>query len=736
MTMNDRIGLGELREHFLARQTKAGAKGVVQLLELVGWSADLRFRTVALDIALAERETSRSALRLIWLGDPNAPAGGRVAFDALMDKMHQVLSSEPNVEFLWRHLAAESEAARDAIVGAFDVTRALRPVPELGPAAWASARMSVPTWLLSIEIARTAALNDVRGLLQAWSNAVAPIKHESGAYRQPPPQRTHAAAGARDVLEQLLADGARFADSAEVGRAISGNPDHSNPKMVASRARKAGELLGVWDGRTYRYPRFQFDSEGQPLPAIAELIAALPKDRDEHGVDTGANRDAALWLYTPDETFDGRAPAEVFAARSAEVVALAEARARGGEDLSAPILDYASSEAENDIEHAMALLVEKMGASVRRNVTGFARALRPSLDRRPERHSQGARNAVVTVIGVGGVGGAVVRDVAGAAGDAVRCLVVEIDSSAWSTQSTLENGYEVLSLAGATAAGGRGETLSEASDRALAAAKAIGSRIAETDLVVLVAGLGSATGAGAGSMIAALAKAERVLTIGAVAMPLPSDIPSHHDWAKQSLTAWEHNTDALITLSHHEMLASLGEDTATSAEQHMHRLLRQAIDSMVLPLTAPGAWRLGMEDMYRFFEGAGRTRFGQGLAKDPAGVLDAIELALQDPLIGQDALGSLAGVWINIGTSSPRAFPELAEDSELLATLKLAEVRVMVGAHVDAALNDTVRATVVLTGASRTGDTSPPARGSLDLFRAVLRSVRSESSSQVSNGLE
>lgn len=736
MSTKDRTRGATLSGQVLPRDKKTGDTPIVHLLELVGWSADLQCRTVALDIALGERETRRSALRLLWLGDPNAPAGGRAAFDALMDKVHQVLSSEPNVDLLWRELAAEHEAARDAIVGAFDVTRALRPVPELGTAAWASARMAVPTWLLSIEIARTAAWNDVSGLFQAWSNAVAPIRQESGAYRPPPPQRTNAAAGARDVLEQLLADGKRFADSAEVGRTISGNPDHSNPKMVAGRARKAGELLGVWDGRTYRYPRFQFDSEGQPLPAITALIAALPKDRDEHGVDTGANRDAALWLYTPDETFDGQAPAEVFAARSAEVVALAEARAQGGEDLSAPILDYASSEAENDIEHAMALLVEKLSASARSSVTGFARALRPSLDRRPERHSQTARDAVVTVIGVGEVGGAVVRDVAGGAGDAVRCLVVDIDSSAWSTQSTLENGYEALSLAGATPGGGRGEILRQASDCALAAAKAIGSRIAETDLVVIVAGLGSATGAGAGSMIAALAKAERVLTIGAVAMPLPSDIPSHHDWAEQSLPAWEHNTDALITLSHHEMLTSLGADTATSAEQHMHRLLRQAIDSMVLPLTTPGARRLGMEDMYRFFEGAGRTRFGQGLAKDPAGVLDAIELALQDPLLGQDALGSLLGVWINIGTSSPRAFPELAEDSELVAALKLAEVRVMVGAHVDAALNDTVRATVVLTGVSRTGDTSPPARGSLDLFRAVLRSVRSESSSQVSNGLE
>lgn len=328
------------RAAFSGHVTLHGANSVVHLLELIGWSADLQCRTVGLHIALGERETSRSALRLFWLGDPDAPPGGRAVFDALLDKVHQVLSSERHLDLLWRQLAAAQEADKDAIVCAFDVTRALRAVPELGQAAWASARMAVPTWLLSIELARTTAWNDVVGLFQAWSTAVAPITaagRGSGVYRPPPPQRAHAAAGARDVLEQLLADGTRFADSAEVGRAISGNPDHSNPKMVASRARKSGELLGVWDGRTYRYPRFQFDSEGQPLPAIADLIAALPKDRDEHGVDTGANRDAALWLYTPDETFDGQTPADAFEARQEVVVALAEARKKAGEDKEEPI---------------------------------------------------------------------------------------------------------------------------------------------------------------------------------------------------------------------------------------------------------------------------------------------------------------------------------------------------------------------------------------------------------------
>jgi hypothetical protein len=109
-----------------------------------------------------------------------------------------------------------------------------------------------------------------------------------------------------DCLDPLLADPTRFVDSETVGRALSGNPEQAGPKMVASRARKRGEVLGVWDGINYRYPTFQFGSDGQPLPRLAELIAALPIDA------VGSNRGAALWLFAPDAELGGQTPAQVF----------------------------------------------------------------------------------------------------------------------------------------------------------------------------------------------------------------------------------------------------------------------------------------------------------------------------------------------------------------------------------------------------------------------------------------
>ncbi len=114
----------------------------------------------------------------------------------------------------------------------------------------------------------------------------------------PRPQSTEAAELAERFLAELLIDGERFLDSDTVGRALSGS-GVVDAKAAATRGRKEKQVFAVWDGRTYRYPRFQFDDAGRPRPETPALIQLLPRQFD------GSNRDAALWLYAPDALLEG-----------------------------------------------------------------------------------------------------------------------------------------------------------------------------------------------------------------------------------------------------------------------------------------------------------------------------------------------------------------------------------------------------------------------------------------------
>jgi hypothetical protein len=98
--------------------------------------------------------------------------------------------------------------------------------------------------------------------------------------------------------------------------------------QYASRARAAGELLGVWCAprRAFIYPDFQFDRWGKPRPHVAELLAILPYDEDRGGWR------CAFWLYSPHAYLDNQLPAEVFARDPAWVLRVARDQFSGDRD--------------------------------------------------------------------------------------------------------------------------------------------------------------------------------------------------------------------------------------------------------------------------------------------------------------------------------------------------------------------------------------------------------------------
>jgi len=138
-------------------------------------------------------------------------------------------------------------------------------------------------------------------------------------YLAPRPQPTEAAEFVERFLADLLSDGERFLDSDAVGRVLSGSRV-ADAKAAATRGRKEKRVFAVWDGRTYRYPRFQFDDAGRPLRETPALIQLLPRQTD------GSNRDAALWLYAPDALLEGKTPAEVFPEDPERVLRIARRR--------------------------------------------------------------------------------------------------------------------------------------------------------------------------------------------------------------------------------------------------------------------------------------------------------------------------------------------------------------------------------------------------------------------------
>ncbi len=89
----------------------------------------------------------------------------------------------------------------------------------------------------------------------------------------------------------------------------------------------AERTLVVRHGALVVYPCFQFDEDGRLRVGMSELLAVLPQNFD------GSNRDAALWLFSPDAALRGRTAAEAFRDEPRAVIDLARVRRDGGDEV-------------------------------------------------------------------------------------------------------------------------------------------------------------------------------------------------------------------------------------------------------------------------------------------------------------------------------------------------------------------------------------------------------------------
>lgn len=128
-----------------------------------------------------------------------------------------------------------------------------------------------------------------------------------------------------DVLRKFLVNESLWLDSTAVGKRI--DPATSDPKAVASQARRERKIFAAWDGQCFHYPAFQFEPSGGPRPRTGQLIAVLPRERDGT-----VGLDAVLWVLWPDNAFGGKSPSEVFVLEPDQVIEEARIRRDGDRD--------------------------------------------------------------------------------------------------------------------------------------------------------------------------------------------------------------------------------------------------------------------------------------------------------------------------------------------------------------------------------------------------------------------
>lgn len=254
---------------------------------------------------------------------------------------------------------------------------------------------------------------------------------------------------------------------------------------------------------------------------------------------------------------------------------------------------------------------------------------------------------LITVIGVGGCGCNTINLLhENGHSESVNLIAVNTDLAVLNHTNvdskiligeTLTNGY------GAGADPAVGLKAAQESEEALKSA------IEDSDIVIITAGFGGGTGTGASPLIARLAKELGINCLAVVTLPFESESKMRMDYALQGIVEIKDPVQAYITLSNDLLLKGLGESVGLfSAFKQSNDVLKNLLTSLVQMLTQTGHMNVDINDFARILSFEGESVLGVGKAETEELAFDALEQALNNPLVSLAEIDSAKGVIIQV----------------------------------------------------------------------------------------
>lgn len=164
------------------------------------------------------------------------------------------------------------------------------------------------------------------------------------------------------------------------------------------------------------------------------------------------------------------------------------------------------------------------------------------------------------------------------------------------------------------------------------------------DVVFLTAGLGGGTGGGSIPVIAEMAKKMGILTIAVVTWPFSVEGAVIWDNAEYSLSRLENNVDLLIIIPNDKILELYPNLPLKQAFKVADGILANALRELSELLTKSGYINVDFADFRAIVQNSGYGIFGVGESNSEKKAQEAVQRALNNPLVDVDITGAKAAL--------------------------------------------------------------------------------------------
>jgi cell division protein FtsZ len=254
---------------------------------------------------------------------------------------------------------------------------------------------------------------------------------------------------------------------------------------------------------------------------------------------------------------------------------------------------------------------------------------------------------LITVVGIGGCGCNTINMLReNGLADSVNLLAVNTDLAVLNhieIESKILIGENLTNGYGAGADPAVGLKAAQESEALLTNA------LKDSDIVIITAGFGGGTGTGASPLVAKLARELGISCLAIVTLPFESEGKMRMDYALQGIAEIKEPIQAYITLSNDLLLKGLGESVGLfSAFNQSNEVLKNLLSALVQMLTQTGYINVDKNDFARILSFEGESVLGVGKAESEESSLDALDQALNNPLVSLANIGSAKGIIIQI----------------------------------------------------------------------------------------
>ena len=304
------------------------------------------------------------------------------------------------------------------------------------------------------------------------------------------------------------------------------------------------------------------------------------------------------------------------------------------------------------------------------------------------------QSAKIKVIGVGGGGGnslSRMREIGIKGGELIAMNTDAQDLLYANADQKILLGRELTQGLGAGSNPKVGEEAAKESE------SEIKKKIAGSDMIFITCGLGGGTGTGAAPVVARLAKKQGALTIGVVTLPFTIEGKKRIENAMDGLEKMESVVDTLIVIPNDKLLELAPDLPLHTAFKIADEILTNAVKGITELVTTSGLVNLDFADIKAVMVDGGVSLIGMGESDSQDRAMEAVEKAIQNPLLDVD-ISDATGALINIIGGPDLSLDESKKIIEAVGNKLSPDAKLIWGAQISEDMEKSIRVLLIVTG--------------------------------------